>query len=76
MSVEEVSLYFSSGGPIPYFGLDLIDPWSSSNYPLVQMLKSTYTPNIYIIFLYVSLTAYEGYIMFYQWFKCVMTKEV
>ena len=31
MSVEEVSLYFLGGDPIQYFGLDPIDPRSSSS---------------------------------------------
>ena len=30
MSIEEVSLYFLGGDPIPYFGLVPIDPRSSS----------------------------------------------
>ena len=32
MSVEEVSLYFFGGDPIPYIGLVPIDPRSSFNF--------------------------------------------
>ena len=44
MSVEEVSLYFLGGDPIPYFGLVPIDPRSSFiiTIPVIQSVEAIF----------------------------------